>query len=488
LAFDRAHSDATLTTTVTFPRKSLSARGAPYCDSVKSYNESTDAAARDDDEVSIAIKAAASVVTRAKARRRVVVASSGVADVDDTTSPFPPSTVRASSASRDASRVARIPHRYAARDDSTRRVVDARPETFAREARATRIQRASLFGARGMEASSFERARVASSSAFARSRAPHRSSTHRTTRSRPARASSDVASSSSWTEIIDRASSDFGSDLLVERVRDDAPNKAFAGCVILTRESVPDAVLSERRVDGARDDDVGTVGRGGVFDAFSLLPATLPKKDSMTTTTTTIGILGLGAGTCARALSAHHPGARMVGWELDPAIVELARRHFGVDEMERAGTLRVEIGDAFAMCARDAESFDGLIVDCFDENSTVVACLRERETWEALAKKLKPGGRVMANVSTGRGRGARVEDAVACAQALADATSGEITLWRAGACGIWNELVLSGPRVDWVDAEARQPKFAELMKDWFYFTKPEDASPNEPWLAKTLGL
>lgn len=482
MAFDRAHSDATLTTTVTFPRKSLSARGLPYCDSVKSYNESTDDAARADNVASTATKAAASVVTRANARRRVVVASSGVADGDDTTSPFPPSTVRAS---RDVARVARIP-----RDDSTRRVADARRETFAREARATRIgePRSSLTGVRGMfEASSFERARVASSSAFARAFAPHRSSTHRTTRSRPARASSDVASSSSWTEIIDRASSDFGSDLLVERVRDDAPNKAFAGCVILTRESVPDAVLSERRVDGARDDDVGTVGRGGVFDAFSLLPATLPKKDS-TTTTTTIGILGLGAGTCARVLSAHHPGVRMVGWELDPAIVELARRHFGVDDLERAGTLRVEIGDAFAMCARDAESFDGLIVDCFDENSTVVACLRERETWEALAKKLKPGGRVIANVSTGRGRGARVEDAVACAQALADATSGEITLWRAGACGIWNELVLSGPRVDWADAEARQPKFAELMKDWFYFTRPEDASPNEPWLAKTLGL
>ena len=105
-----------------------------------------------------------------------------------------------------------------------------------------------------------------------------------------------------------------------------------------------------------------------------------------------------------------------------------------------------------------------------------------------MVKKLKPGGRVVANVSTGRGRGARVEDAVACAQALADATSGEVTLWRAGACGIWNELVLSGPRVDWAEAEARQPKFAELMKDWFYFKRPEDASANEPWLAKTLGL
>jgi len=336
-----------------------------------------------------------------------------------------------------------------------------------------------------METSSFERAPVASSSARARALGRYRSREKCTARPRRARASSDVASSASWTEIIDRASSDFGSDLLVERVRDDAPNKAFAGCVILTRESVPDAVLSERRVDRARDDDVGAVGRGGVFDAFSLLPATLPRTDS---TTMTIGILGLGAGTCARVLSAHHPRVRMVGWELDPAIVDLARRHFGVDELERAGTLRVEVGDAFAMCARDAESFDGLIVDCFDENSTVVACLRERETWEALVKKLKPGGRVVANVSTGRGRGARVEDAVACAQALADATSGEVTLWRAGACGIWNELVLSGPRVDWAEAEARQPKFAELMKDWFYFKRPEDASPNEPWLAKTLGL
>ena len=151
-----------------------------------------------------------------------------------------------------------------------------------------------------METSSFERAPVASSSASARALGRYRSREKCTARPRPARASSDVASSASWTEIIDRASSDFGSDLLVERVRDDAPNKAFAGCVILTRESVPDAVLSERRVDRARDDDVGAVGRGGVFDAFSLLPATLPRTDS---TTMTIGILGLGAGTCARVLS-----------------------------------------------------------------------------------------------------------------------------------------------------------------------------------------
>ena len=310
------------------------------------------------------------------------------------------------------------------------------------------------------------------------------SSSRRVSSTRAARAErEEEGKASSWTTVIDCAESEYGSDLLVERVHDDAPNASFAGCVVLTRKDAPDAVLSEYRAGGDGDEEAGRVGRGGVFDAFALLPA-------LTTSSTTIriGILGLGAGTCARFIASRHPEVEMIGWELDPAIVTLARKHFGVGDLEAEGRLTVRVGDAFAGCIDGDETFDGLIVDCFDENSTVVRCLKDTATWSALAERLKPGGRILANVSTGRGRGARLEDAVACAQALADATSGEVTLWTSGACKIWNELILSGPAVDWNDVARRRPDFEPLTKDWFRFERPADETPSEPWLAKLLGL
>jgi hypothetical protein len=75
-----------------------------------------------------------------------------------------------------------------------------------------------------------------------------------------------------------------------------------------------------------------------------------------------------------------------------------------------------------------------------------------------------------------------------CAQALADATSGEVTLWRSGARKIWNELILSGPEVDWRDVTTRYPDFAPLTEDWFYVRRPAGASPTSPWLAELLGF
>ena len=306
----------------------------------------------------------------------------------------------------------------------------------------------------------------------------------RRARARAAAAADDDA----HVDVIDTADSDFGSTLIVERVRETHPNRAFAGAVILTRVDAPDAVLSEYR---ERDDDED--GAGGVFDLFATLPAVLSTENDGKAiggdAVKVIGILGLGAGTCARIIHRHHArDVRMIGWELDPSIVTLARRRFGVDALERSGALRCEVGDAFQGCVDWAEDFDGLIVDCFDENSTVVECLKYSETWRTLLAKLKPGGRLIANVSTGRGKGARLEDAVMCAQSLANASDvNEVSLWRSGACGIWNEVILSGPPVDWVSVATRQRRFASFTNDWTHVSRPEGVDPNG-WLFKTLGL
>lgn len=60
---------------------------------------------------------------------------------------------------------------------------------------------------------------------------------------------------------------------------------------------------------------------GGYFDVLATLPALVPQG--------TMGILGLGAGTLPRMVQWYHPGQRMVGWELDAAVVMAARMHMG---------------------------------------------------------------------------------------------------------------------------------------------------------------
>ena len=458
MLFTRGHSLATLTTTLTLPLYAASGVGFPYCITVRSYSDSA-AAAR----AGVTVTIAASVATRAIARRRVVVAVSSSSSTVTAASPASSRRVvvpRARVARALRRVVARVVDRVVAR--VVARVVDMR--------RARAIRR-TVSRAMSTTRSSPRCARVAPKRAVG-------------ARRRAARAAARARGASPWTVVVDRASSRFGSDLLVERVSRDCPNAAFAGALVLTREGAPDAVLSERR--DAASEGSSAVGAGGVFDAFATLPATL--EGDARRGKKTIGILGLGAGTCAEIMAKRHDDVTMIGWELDPAIVELARRHFAVGDLEREGRLAVVAGDAFEGCARSEIEFDGLIVDCFDENSVVVACLRDKATWAALAARLKPGGRVVANVSTGRGKGAKLDDAIACAQALADATSDEVTIWRAGACSIWNELILSGPEVNWRRVADEYGDFASLTKDWFYFKKPPDAASGAPWLAKTLGV
>jgi spermidine synthase len=114
----------------------------------------------------------------------------------------------------------------------------------------------------------------------------------------------------------------------------------------------------------------------------------------------------------------------------------------------------------------------GIIVDVFDEHSRVLPLLTQVETWRDIASALAPGGRVVANLSTGRGEGADLGAAVAAAEAAAVACGGgEAFLWRSGARGIWNEVVLTGPPpVGW--AERLPPQLRHLAGDWHHIKAP----------------
>ena len=282
--------------------------------------------------------------------------------------------------------------------------------------------------------------------------------------------------------LLDEAESEFGK-LQVLRVDDDATgaDQAFAGAVVLMREHTPDAVLSEYRAGG--HDSSRFVTTGGVFDLFAMLPPLVAGQPPGYP----IGVVGLGAGTVARELAHFYPShgkvrgnaRRVVGWELDPAIVQLARKHFGLAELEVSGRLVVRVGDAFTEVRRafkEGRLLAGIVVDVFDEKSRVLPELTQMETWEDIGRALAPGGRVIANLSTGRGAGADLDAAIVAAECAAIACgNGEAMLWRSGAFGVYNEVVITGPPPtprQWGPAGGLPSELGQYKGEWYPVKAP----------------
>ncbi|MGI9433154.1 MAG: spermidine synthase [Myxococcota bacterium] len=114
----------------------------------------------------------------------------------------------------------------------------------------------------------------------------------------------------------------------------------------------------ELRVDGtfASFYTPGQVTRGSVWDALGASVLALPSARRRR-----VLVLGLGGGSVARLVRALAPRAQIVGVEIDPEVVALARRWFDLDD------LRVElvVDDARHFLARERRRFDAVIEDVF---------------------------------------------------------------------------------------------------------------------------
>lgn len=108
-------------------------------------------------------------------------------------------------------------------------------------------------------------------------------------------------------------------------------------------------------------------------------------------------ILGLGGGTVARQLRTFCPTIRVVGVEIDPGVVDLARRH-----LHLAGDIEVHVADAYDWLARSVDHFDVVIDDLFLTGATDVVRSRvpEGDTLALLRRRVAPGGVVVANLIT----------------------------------------------------------------------------------------
>lgn len=125
-------------------------------------------------------------------------------------------------------------------------------------------------------------------------------------------------------------------------------------------------------------------------------------------------VMGGGGYSLPKYLAAYVPAARVDVVEIDPAITQIAREFFFLDEClektgaERDGRLRLVTGDAWAHVRAAAEPYDVIVNDAFSGNRPL-GPLTTEEGARTIREHLAEGGVYLANVRCAReGRRARV--------------------------------------------------------------------------------
>jgi spermidine synthase len=107
-------------------------------------------------------------------------------------------------------------------------------------------------------------------------------------------------------------------------------------------------------------------------------------------------IIGLGGGTIPRALTQFVPGVRIDVVEIDPAVVEVAKKYFLFAESERVRVFEAD-GRVFVKRAlRERRRYDLIMLDAFD-HEYIPEHLLTREFLTEIKTLLAPGGVLAAN-------------------------------------------------------------------------------------------
>ena len=104
--------------------------------------------------------------------------------------------------------------------------------------------------------------------------------------------------------------------------------------------------------------------------------------------------VGLGAGSSEKRLWRDFPRMQITVVELDPVVVDVARRWFALPDSPR---LRVEVGDGRRFLADHRDRWDVVVVDAFFADA-IPAHLVTGEFLRLLRSRLAPGGVVVTNV------------------------------------------------------------------------------------------
>jgi len=90
--------------------------------------------------------------------------------------------------------------------------------------------------------------------------------------------------------------------------------------------------------------------------------------------TSNILILGLGGGTAARLAAVKWPGVKIIGVEIDPIIVRLGKKFFGLNEIPGLEIVIDDAGDWVKQAMKERTRFDLIIVDVYLKDEIPQEC------------------------------------------------------------------------------------------------------------------
>ncbi len=150
-------------------------------------------------------------------------------------------------------------------------------------------------------------------------------------------------------------------------------------------------------VDGARhlliDGSLHTLVNPATWESYFPYVATLEIAKGYFDRPGTMLLIGLGGGTVAKNYS--RVGWRVDAVEIDPVVVDVARRFFGLTDAD--ARVFVVDGRKFLIGSRDA--YDVIIMDAFG-SSSIPFHLITRESFGLIASHLNPGGVLAVNLET----------------------------------------------------------------------------------------
>lgn len=133
---------------------------------------------------------------------------------------------------------------------------------------------------------------------------------------------------------------------------------------------------------------------GGTWYADYLIAAPYLNPNFDPSQVRSLAIVGLAGGTIARQYTAVYGPIRIDGVELDPAIVSVARRYFGMTEPN----LRTYVGDGRTFMRTTQQTYDVVAVDAFQQPYMPFQ-LTTKEFYQEIKARLSPNGVV--TVTTG---------------------------------------------------------------------------------------
>lgn len=104
--------------------------------------------------------------------------------------------------------------------------------------------------------------------------------------------------------------------------------------------------------------------------------------------------IGSGGGRTAWYVHKFLPSAQVTSVELDPAVVDIAQKHFGV---RTSANFRLETGDGRVFMTNTPDRYDVIMIDAY-RGPFVPFHLLTRQFYELAASRLKDGGAIVQNV------------------------------------------------------------------------------------------